>query len=186
MSRLLSIPAVLAACALAAACSSTPVATTGQATPAATPPGSTGTGTAPATAARSGQGVGTPGNAGATGLAANTAAPAERSVFFEFDEATLARQYLDVVERQGQYLSRNAALKVRVEGHTDERGGSEYNLALGQRRAEAVRRALELYGVKGAQIEAVSFGEERPRSSGHDEAAWAQNRRADIAYSAAR
>ena len=184
MSRLLSIPAVLAACALAAACSSTPTATTGQATPAATPTG--GTGTAPATAARSGQGVGTPGNASTSGLAANTAAPSERSVYFEFDEATLARQWLDLVERQGQYLSRNAALKVRVEGHTDERGGTEYNLALGQRRAEAVRKALELYGVKGAQIEAVSFGEERPRSSGHDEAAWAQNRRADIAYSAAR
>lgn len=184
MFRLLTVPAALAACVLAAACSSTPVAPTSQTTPAGTPAGSTGA--APATAAGSGQGVGTAGNASTSGLAASTAAPAERSVYFEFDEATLARQYLDVVERQGQYLSRNAALKVRVEGHTDERGGTEYNLALGQRRAEAVRKALELYGVKAAQIEAVSFGEERPRSRDHDEAAWAQNRRADITYSAAR
>ena len=184
MSRLMTIPAALAACVLAAACSSTPVETASPATPAASPSGSTGT--APATGTRSGQGVGTPGQAGTSALAAGTAAPAERSVYFEFDDATLARQYLDVVERQGQYLSRNAALKVRVEGHTDERGGTEYNLALGQRRAEAVRRALELYGVKAAQIEAVSFGEERPKAAGHDEAAWAQNRRADIAYSAAR
>jgi peptidoglycan-associated lipoprotein len=107
-------------------------------------------------------------------------------VYFEFDDAAIARRWLDVVERQGQYLSRNAALKVRVEGHTDERGGAEYNLALGQRRAEAVRKALEVYGVKAAQIEAVSFGEERPKAAGHDDAAWAQNRRADIAYSAAR
>jgi peptidoglycan-associated lipoprotein len=184
MFRLLSTPAVLLACALAAGCSSTPVDTSSKPAAAATPAANTAT--APATVARSGQGVGTPGQAGTAPLGTAAAAPAERSVYFEFDEATLARQYLDVVERQGQYLSRNAALKVRVEGHTDERGGTEYNLALGQRRAEAVRRALELYGVKGAQIEAVSFGEERPRSSGHDEAAWAQNRRADIAYSAAR
>jgi peptidoglycan-associated lipoprotein len=186
MFRLLTTPAVLAACVLAAACSSTPLDTSSKAAPAATPAAKAGATTG--TAAGSGQGVGAPGNANASRLASNTAAtaPAERSVYFEFDEATLARQWLDLVERQGKYLSRNAALKVRVEGHTDERGGTEYNLALGQRRAEAVRKALEVYGVKAAQIEAVSFGEERPKASGHDEPAWAQNRRADIAYSPAR
>jgi peptidoglycan-associated lipoprotein len=185
MSRLLTVSAVLAASVLAAACSSTPLDTSTKPAPTATPAARTGA--TPNTAAGSGQGVGAPGGANASRLAGTTAAaPAERSVYFEFDDATLARQWLDLVERQGQYLSRNAALKVRVEGHTDERGGSEYNLALGQRRAEAVRKALELYGVKAAQIEAVSFGEERPKASGHDEPAWAQNRRADIAYAAAR
>ena len=183
MSRLLTLSAALA-CVFAAACSSTPVDTGAKAaTPGATNSASSST-TAPAT--RSGQAVGTPGQSGTSALASAATAPTERSVYFEFDDASLARQWLDIVERQGQYLSRNAALKVRVEGHTDERGGTEYNLALGQRRAEAVRKALEVYGVKAAQIEAVSFGEERPKASGHDEAAWAQNRRADIAYSAAR
>ena len=184
MFRLLTTPAALAACILAAACSSTPLDTGSKPTATANPGGSTGS--QPPTTAGSGQGVGTAAHPKASALASNAAAPAERSVYFEFDDATLARQWLDVVERQGQYLSRNSSLKVRVEGHTDERGGAEYNLALGQRRAEAVRKALQVYGVKGAQIEAVSFGEERPKAQGHDEPAWSQNRRADIAYSAAR
>jgi peptidoglycan-associated lipoprotein len=71
---------------------------------------------------------------------------------------------------------------VKIEGHADERGGHEYNLALGQRRAQAVLAALKVYGVKGTQVEAVSWGEERPRATGHEESAWAQNRRADLAY----
>ena len=180
MSRLLTLSATLA-CVFAAACSSTPVDTGAKAaTPAATSTANTST---PAPANRQGQAVSSAGQAKPAALA-STAAPAERSVYFEFDDAAIARQWLDLVERQGQYLSRNASLKVRVEGHTDERGGAEYNLALGQRRAEAVRKALEVYGVKAAQIEAVSFGEERPKAKGHDEPAWAQNRRADIAYSA--
>jgi peptidoglycan-associated lipoprotein len=87
-----------------------------------------------------------------------------------------------VIELQGQYLARNPALQLRVEGNTDERGSSEYNLALGQRRAQAVKSALQLYGVKDSQVEAVSFGKEKPRATGHDESAWAQNRRADIVY----
>jgi peptidoglycan-associated lipoprotein len=183
MSRLLTLSATLA-CLLAAACSSTPIDTGAKATTASsstTTPAST-----PTPATRSGQGVGTPGQTGTAALASNASAPTERSVYFDFDDAAIARRWLDIVERQGQYLSRNAALKVRVEGHTDERGGAEYNLALGQRRAEAVRKALEVYGVKASQIEAVSFGEERPKAAGHDDAAWAQNRRADIAYGAAR
>jgi peptidoglycan-associated lipoprotein len=81
-------------------------------------------------------------------------------------------------------LSANAGLKVRVEGHADERGGREYNLALGQKRAEAVARGLKAYGVKDGQAEPVSFGSEKPKAAGHDEAAWAQNRRADVAYGA--
>jgi peptidoglycan-associated lipoprotein len=87
-----------------------------------------------------------------------------------------------VVERQGKYLAANAALKVRVEGNADERGGREYNLALGQKRAEAVVRGLKAYGAKDNQAEPVSFGSEKPKAEGHDEAAWAQNRRVDVAY----
>jgi len=185
MFRLLTIPATAAACLLAAACSSTPIDTGAKPGTATTTAGSTAS-TASTTGTGSGKPVATPGNTGTSTLNTAAAAPAERSVYFDFDEATLARQWLDLVERQGRYLSRQPALKVRVEGHTDERGGAEYNLALGQRRAEAVRKALELYGVKAAQIEAISFGEERPKASGHDEPAWQQNRRADIAYSAAR
>jgi peptidoglycan-associated lipoprotein len=182
MSRLLTLSAALA-CAFAAACSSTPV-DTGAKT--AGPATSNASSTTPAPSTRNGQAVANAGQAKPATLASAAAAPAERSVYFEFDDAAIARQWLDLVERQGQYLSRNASLKVRVEGHTDERGGAEYNLALGQRRAEAVRKALEVYGVKASQIEAVSFGEERPKAKGHDEPAWAQNRRADIAYNAAR
>ena len=183
MSRLFTVSASLA-CLLAAACSSTPIDTGAKATTASSSTTTTAGTATPAT--RSGQGVGTPAQAGTATLASNASAPNERSVYFEFDDAAIARRWLDIVERQGQYLSRNAALKVRVEGHTDERGGAEYNLALGQRRAEAVRKALEVYGVKASQIEAVSFGEERPKAAGHDDSAWSQNRRADIAYSAAR
>lgn len=106
----------------------------------------------------------------------------QRSVFFDFDESLIREQDRPVVELQGRFLAAHPAVHVRVEGNTDERGGSEYNLALGQRRAEAVAKALELMGVKAGQVEAVSFGKERPRATGHDEASWAQNRRADVAY----
>jgi peptidoglycan-associated lipoprotein len=110
----------------------------------------------------------------------------ERSVYFDYDDDSIKSQWLVVIERHGRYLASNPALPVTVQGHTDERGGREYNLALGQRRAEAVRRVLLIYGVKPTQVEAVSLGEERPKADGHDESAWQQNRRADIAYPAAK
>ncbi len=108
----------------------------------------------------------------------------ERSVFFEFDDSVLKSEYAPLIERHAKYLSARMPLAVRIEGHADERGGAEYNLALGQRRAETVARALRLLGVKDGQLEAISHGEERPRANGHDETAWAQNRRADIIYPA--
>jgi peptidoglycan-associated lipoprotein len=114
----------------------------------------------------------------------NSAISKERSVYFGFDQFDIKTDQAGVVERQGKYLAANAALKVRVEGHADERGGREYNLALGQKRAEAVVRGLKAYGVKEGQAEPVSFGSEQPKAAGHDEAAWAQNRRADVAYGA--
>jgi peptidoglycan-associated lipoprotein len=110
----------------------------------------------------------------------------KRSIYFELDSNIVKEEFKPLVAAHARYLQQNRGQKMTVQGNTDERGSREYNLALGQRRAEAVRKALEVYGVKAAQIEAVSFGEERPKASGHDEPAWAQNRRADIAYSAAR
>ena len=112
----------------------------------------------------------------------NSAISKERSVYFDYDQFDIKANQAAVVERQGKYLAANGALKVRVEGHADERGGREYNLALGQKRAEAVVRGLKAYGVKEGQAEPVSFGSEQPKAPGHDEAAWAQNRRADVAY----
>jgi len=110
----------------------------------------------------------------------NSTISKERSVYFDFDKFDIKADQTAVVERQGKYLAANAALKVRVEGNADERGGREYNLALGQKRAEAVVRGLKAYGAKDNQ--AVSFGSEKPKAEGHDEAAWAQNRRVDVAY----
>jgi peptidoglycan-associated lipoprotein len=110
----------------------------------------------------------------------------KRSVYFDFDQSTFHAEDKSVIELHGGYLSKHPDLHVRVEGNTDERGGTEYNLALGQRRAESVKSALKILGVQDGQVEAVSFGKERPKAPGHDEASWAQNRRADIAYPAAR
>jgi peptidoglycan-associated lipoprotein len=114
----------------------------------------------------------------------NSAISRERSVYFDYDQFAIKASEAAVVERQGKYLAANAGLNIRAEGNADERGGREYNLALGQKRAEAVARALKAYGVKDGQVEPVSFGSEKPKAAGHDEAAWAQNRRVDLAYPA--
>jgi peptidoglycan-associated lipoprotein len=106
----------------------------------------------------------------------------ERSVYFDFDDFSIKSQYTALIERHGKYLISQPTLAIKIEGNADERGSSEYNLALGQKRAQAVLRALKLYGVNDAQMEAVSWGKERPKASGHDEAALAQNRRADLVY----
>ena len=108
--------------------------------------------------------------------------PDERSVFFEFDKANLSAQDRALIEAHAQYLREHPDTKVRVEGNTDERGSKEYNLALGQRRAETVTKVMQLLGVKDQRVEAVSYGEEKPRAQGHDEQSWAQNRRSDIQY----
>jgi len=105
-----------------------------------------------------------------------------RSVYFEFDDAALKPEFNAVVEQHGKYLASNPALAIRVESDTDERGSAEYNLALGQKRAQVVLRALKIYGVRDTQVEVVSWGEEEPKASDHDESAWAQNRRADLQY----
>ena len=106
----------------------------------------------------------------------------ERSVYFSYDDYAVTSEYTPLIERHGKFLAEHPAVAIRIEGNTDERGSAEYNLALGQRRAEAVLRALKLFGVKDTQMEAVSYGEEKPKATGHDESSWSQNRRADLAY----
>ena len=106
----------------------------------------------------------------------------QRSVFFGFDSFVIDSDEQAAVVTQGHYLADHPQLHVRLEGNTDERGDSEYNLALGQKRAEALQAALRVMGVRDDQLEAVSLGKEKPRATGHDEAAWKQNRRADVVY----
>ena len=165
------------ASSLLAACSSTPV--TPPAAP-ATPAPAAAPAPAPAAAATPASTVTTV-NLPAH-LDPNSAISKERSVYFDFDDFSIKPAYTALVERHGKYLGATAGLTAKVEGNADERGSAEYNLALGQKRAEAVVKALKIYGAKDGQLEAVSWGEERPVASGHDEAAWAQNRRADIVY----
>ncbi|HEY5800075.1 MAG TPA: peptidoglycan-associated lipoprotein Pal [Burkholderiaceae bacterium] len=106
---------------------------------------------------------------------------AKRSVYFDTDSYTVKDDYKSVVDNHSKYLG-TSKRNILIQGNTDERGTSEYNLALGQKRAEAVRKAMLLSGAADAQIEAVSLGKEKPKAEGHDEAAWAENRRADIVY----
>jgi len=112
----------------------------------------------------------------------NSALRRENSVFFEFDKFSIPAKDVVTVDRHAKYLVARPSLSIKIEGNADERGGREYNLALGQKRADAVKQALKLAGVKEDQMESVSFGKEKPVAQGHDEAAWAQNRRADIVY----
>ncbi len=107
---------------------------------------------------------------------------AGRSVYFAYDDFSIEPKYQPLVQAHGQYLQTHAAVQIRVEGNTDERGSREYNLSLGDKRAQIVAKQLALMGAKPAQIEAASYGEERPKAEGHDETAWAENRRADIRY----
>ena len=106
----------------------------------------------------------------------------ERVIYFDYDSFTVKPEYQGLVDQHARFLQGNRGRSVAVEGHTDERGSREYNLALGQKRAEAVRRALTLVGATDAQIEAVSFGEEKPAVSGSSEDAYSQNRRVEIRY----
>ena len=112
--------------------------------------------------------------------AAGASMPNQRIVYFDFDSFVIKDDYKPVIDGYGRVLSTQRGKKLVIEGHTDERGGREYNLALGQKRAEAVARSLKLLGATDSQIEAVSFGEERPAAQGADESAWAKNRRAEL------
>jgi peptidoglycan-associated lipoprotein len=143
--------------------------------------------TAGENAGAEGAGANNPNAAGGGGADDEVAGPqagllATRVIYFDFDSAEIKGQGTDVVAAHARYLAAHASARVRLEGHTDERGSREYNIGLGERRAQAVRRALLLQGAADAQISTVSYGEERPAVPGHDEAAWAKNRRVEIVY----
>jgi peptidoglycan-associated lipoprotein len=126
-------------------------------------------------------------NAGAAGLSAAQqqalAALKTRSViYFEYDSSEIRQEYVSVVAAHAAYLAKYPTAHARLEGHTDERGSREYNIGLGERRAQTVRKALQLQGVTDAQITTVSYGEERPAAEGSDETAYSRNRRVEISY----
>lgn len=107
---------------------------------------------------------------------------AQRSIYFEYDKFDIQDKYKPIVEAHAKYLISHPGRKILIQGNCDERGSREYNVALGQKRADAIKRALLLLGAKETQIEAVSLGEEKPKALGHDEESWAQNRRGDVLY----
>jgi peptidoglycan-associated lipoprotein len=106
----------------------------------------------------------------------------EKIVYFDYDSFIIKPEFQATIEAHAQFLKSNSRAKISLEGHTDERGGREYNLALGQKRADAVRQSLSLLGVDTSQIETVSFGEEKPAMQGADESAFSKNRRAEFFY----
>ena len=117
---------------------------------------------------------------GAGGLA--SASAAQRTVYFDYDSYVIKPEFQSLIANHARFIKSQGARKVSIEGHTDESGGREYNLALGQKRADAVRSALSILGVSSSQMESVSFGKEKPAVQGSDEAAYAKNRRAEIRY----
>ncbi len=175
--RVATLAALLAA-ALLAACSSVPLGDSGGAPVETRTPGATG-GTA-AGAGSAGESRVTP--VDLTKGATDANGGAQRIVYFDFDSYVVKDEYRPIIDRFAKSLVADRKKHLQVEGHTDERGGREYNLALGQKRAEAVAKSLALLGATDAQVEAVSFGKERPAVQGSDEAAWAKNRRAELNY----
>jgi peptidoglycan-associated lipoprotein len=140
-------------------------------------------------ASTSGTGTGgVSGQAGGTGTARGNplrdpSSPlSKRSVYFDFDSFNVKDEYKPTIEAHGRYLQQNRSARMTVQGNTDERGSREYNIALGQKRADAVKRMLTLLGAQESQVESVSFGKEKPRAQGHDESSYAENRRDDILY----
>lgn len=184
---------LFAAALLIAGCSSTP--STGPEQPgAAVEDRSPGSGKAPSgPGATTGQ-IQTPGVATVTPLKAEAQSSlailkdpksilSKRSIYFDLDSFVIKDEFKPMVEAHAKFLAANQSVRMLIQGNTDERGSREYNVALGQRRADAIKRALVLLGAKEDQIEAVSLGEEKPRNPGHEEDAWTENRRGDMLYS---
>lgn len=170
--------AVIAAIVLAGCGSSVKLDNVAVEDRAGTPLSQAGSGAAGSAGAASG--VASVNVGGSASLAAVPAGP--RIVYFDYDSFVIKPEFRSLIETHARYIKADKTRKVAIEGHTDERGGREYNLALGQKRAEAVRGALGLLGVADGQLEAVSFGKEKPAVAGSDEAAMAKNRRAEISY----
>jgi peptidoglycan-associated lipoprotein len=152
-----------------------------------TPPAASAVGgTAAGAQGAAGEGAGAVANAGTVGegggIGASAPAGIARLVYFDFDSAEIRPEFVAVVAAHAHAIAANASIRVRLEGNTDERGSPEYNIGLGERRAQAVRRALLLQGVAEAQVATVSYGEERPAVTGQTEADWAKNRRVEFVY----
>jgi len=173
--------ALLAITVAVSACSSTPPADPAVSQAPQTPPGAA-TESTPAAAATASTAPAASTSTSGVNVPADGALTAKRSVYFDYDSTSVKDEYRPVISAHAKNLAQDRARHVTVEGNTDERGSREYNLALGQRRAEAVKQGLTLMGVPATQIETVSFGEEKPRDAGENEAAFAENRRADIVY----
>jgi len=173
----LLIPALVSA--LIVGCSSTPIPDENGGAPVESRSGASNTNVAPVVA----------GDLNANGLPRELTDPksklAQRSIYFDLDKYDVKDEYKDLVAAHAKYLVDHRGFKVLLQGNTDERGSREYNLSLGQKRSDAVKRSLVLLGAKEDQVESVSLGEEKPKNAGHDEAAWSENRRADILYRAA-
>jgi peptidoglycan-associated lipoprotein len=120
--------------------------------------------------------------AAAAARAAEQRLLAQTVIYFDFDRSDIRPEYAEIIAAHARKLASSPGMKVRLEGHTDERGSREYNIGLGERRGQSVRRALLLQSVGDAQVNTVSYGEERPAAEGHDEGAWAKNRRVEIVY----
>jgi len=153
-----------------AGCATTETPDSKPAAPAPSSPSSPSTGTAPKAPVDKG-----------AGMAGVQRPDLKRSVFYEFDKYDVKAEYRSLVESHAAWLKANPKARLTIEGNADERGSREYNVALGQRRAESVTKMLVLMGARAEQIEAVSWGKEKPRNPGHDETAWAENRRSDFA-----
>jgi peptidoglycan-associated lipoprotein len=181
MKRIL-LSALCATAIVLAACQSTTTKDAGAPVEERTP--STATGTGATTSGTTGAGV------TGTGIGANSAAAlrdpnsplSKRIIYFDYDSYVVKDEYKPLIEAHGRYLQANRNARMTVQGNTDERGSREYNIALGQRRADAVKRLMLVYGATEVQIETVSFGKEKPRREGHDESSWAENRRDEIVY----
>jgi peptidoglycan-associated lipoprotein len=182
MKRMISIACLLAGAALLAGCPKKP--TTIQPPTAGTQVGGGSSSTAPGGGASTNGGPlgGDSGANGARGVGGAGGASGRQMIYFDFDKSEIKPEFADIVKTNAQNLSGHPNLKMKLEGNTDERGTREYNIGLGERRAQAVRRALMLQGVSETQITTVSFGAERPAAEGDDEAAWAQNRRVELVY----
>jgi len=179
MTKMLSIGCLCAAAALLAGCPKK--ATTVEPPSAGTQiPGSGAGGAGSGTTTALGSDTGTMG-AGSQGAGAGGAL-ARSVIYFDFDKSDIKPEYADVISAHARNLTSHPNLKLKLEGNTDQRGTREYNIGLGERRAQAVRRAVMLQGVAESQLTTVSFGAERPAVEGDDEAAWAKNRRVDMVY----
>jgi peptidoglycan-associated lipoprotein len=180
MKRIASMTLLLAAALLLAGCPKKPTVSESPNAKSQVPASATTSGADGASTRITPLGDGSSTSAGAGGDAAR----AKNVIYFDFDKSEIKPEFADIVAAAARNLSSHPALKVKLEGNTDERGTREYNIGLGERRAQAVRRALLLQGAAEAQITTVSFGAERPAVEGDDEAAWAQNRRVEFNYQA--